>query len=290
MKLKLLAISLLVAGCSDQTTSPAQQPQAVASAPAKAANWSVDEKKDPLSDKVVVIARNVGTKEIASANPAVLMARCSEGKLEAYVALDQFLNSKDPVPVRYRFDQESLVQDKWEVSTEGTTVFVGFKGIADFLRKAASAKQLILEGEDFRGTPHRATFGLEGGEGPVTKVLTACRFSPKSLSELVPGLRSDYSAEMELFGPLQITTYKEILASAKQYSGPIDTQLTPDFALAAQRFADEYATTCKGKTTDIGSRCWMAFGGSSGPSLQAVFYDRAKGELRQRAGNLKRGQ
>jgi len=77
---------------------------------------------------------SIGASDGPTTGRPTFVARCSDGKLEAYVVFTEFLNSSDFVPVRYRFDQGPLAEGKWFVSTEGTSAFSEYDKAAALLR------------------------------------------------------------------------------------------------------------------------------------------------------------
>lgn len=289
-----LAIST---GCSKQQDArPVAQAVAGVSSPSPTTSWMTSSKADPLTDKKITTATLRGEAETSTAERPLLVARCTDRRLEAYIDFASFLNSTDAVPIRYRFDNGSLSQEKWSVSTDGTATFVNWPSDADFLRDAAKAVRLIVEATDFRGTSHRASFVVAGGRQPISSVLSACNLSITSLADSVPGLRREIAAELERFGPKQISTYKEILSSLSRFKGPFDSSLSPEFAIATQDLVDEYTKLCKSKykatafpaATDEAMHCFTYLNGST-LSASRVLYGRAKGVLHKRAGELRGG-
>ncbi|GAB3742218.1 hypothetical protein GCM10028794_28490 [Silanimonas algicola] len=300
MRIFVLSALALLTACSSpdhqaQSSDSSTNEQGSAKEAETASTWTLTERKDELTDESIVVATNRGERETGVGDPPLLFARCTDGDLEAFIDLDEFLNSDDPVPVRYRFDKGPLTERSWGVSTTGASVFVEWREVADFLRAVASSRQLIFEADNYRDVSYRAKFTLEGGAEKIAKVLASCGRDLQPLTDRVPGLRPDMAVDVETLGPVQIATFKEVLASHGKYSGAIDAELTPEFALAAQTFYDEYIAICKaqGPTTLRAQRPGEIFCSSLDeslpPSVGMAFYARSDGELKQRVGDLRRG-
>jgi hypothetical protein len=296
MRIFVLSALALLTACSSpdheaQSGDSATNDQGAAQE--AASTWTLTERKDELTDESIVVATNRGERETGVGDPPLLFARCTDGDLEAFIDLDEFLNSDDPVPVRYRFDQGPLTEGSWGVSTTGASVFVEWREVANFLRAVASSRQLIFEASNYRDVSYRAKFTTEGGAEHITKVLATCGRDLQPLTDKVPGLRDDMALELEMLGPIQITTYKEVLASYGKHAGALNAELTPEFALAAQTFYDEYAAICKAQGPTASPRPGEIFcssmDGDRPPSFSMAFYARSEGELKQRAGDLRRG-
>lgn len=275
MRTKLIAIS--IACLAHASTATASQ------------RWVLDEKIDPLTDERVTTA--ISKYSIGLAQRSAIV-RCKGTSLEVYFGFGEFLNN-DRVPVRYRVDKEPLVEGKWLPSAEGTAVFA--REDADIARLLLKGTTFIIEAEDFRGQPHRASFELTEARQPLSIVLQQCRVSEAGLDQEVVGLRREIALSLERWGPKNITTNKNILRELGAYDGPQDSTIEPEFALAVQRFYDNYIQQCReGKLS--GTNCgslhifWKSGMKPVMPPVSAVIYERAPDELRKEAGKLRVGE
>lgn len=251
--------------------------------------WALDEKVDPLTDEKVTTALSSYAVGLAQRSAVV---RCKGTKLEVYFGFGEFLNN-DQVPVRYRLDKEPLVDEKWFPSAEGTAVFAHED--ADIARLLMKGSTFIIEAEDFRGQPHRASFDLSGTKQTLSRVLKQCGVSEAGLDQEVEGLRREIALDLERWGPKNIVTNKNILRALGAYDGPQDTTIDPAFALAVQRFYDDYIQQCR-ENKMSGVNCgslhifWESGMKPVMPPVSAVIYERAPGDLKKEAGKLRMGE
>lgn len=239
----------LLAGCSDRQTTPNAISGSTSTSPTNqlaGSDWSLKDYVDPLTDKRIVTA-SLSVIPTDSATPPELTARCIDHHLELFVAFDVFLNHSGSIPIRYRFDHGPLIQQEWDTSAKGTAAFASSTVSISIMRQLAKSESLIFEANDFSGSPHRATFNVMHSEDTIASVMKACNLTVAGLAALVPGLRTNIAAEIEVFGPKQIATYKEILISLGRYTGPVNVSLDPEFATAVQRLLDDYVKSCADK-------------------------------------------
>ena len=161
----------------------------------------------------------------------------------------------------------------------------------------------IIEVMDYRGQPHRASFDLTGAYDALKPVLQQCGISEVGLEQQIDGLRREVAFELEQWGPQQTLIYKKILMARGEYEGPEGTTIEPSFALAVQRFYDDYFIKCKDRKVS-GTYCDIlhSFEASHNwnelhkwhlkPRISSVLYEQAPSypnSLKQEAGKLKMG-
>ncbi len=84
-------------------------------------------------------------------NRAAFVLRCNGQEIDAFFLTGEYLGSES-VPVLYRFDKKEAVSTLWDISTNGTSVFVPNKSqLKTFLMEAASASVLALRVTNYRG-------------------------------------------------------------------------------------------------------------------------------------------
>ena len=198
--------------------------------------WSFEERIDELTDKKIAVASHNPTRKTG------VSVRCEQrtkrrGKFEVYFVFGEYLNRKT-VPIRYRIDKGTLVEDKWWPSAKGTGVFASPGHGAEITRQMMRGSKVIVEATDFRGQRHRIRFGLAGASKAIEPVLQLCSISRIALHEKIQGLRKEISLEMELWGPKNIRVNKKILSALGDYDGTIDDKIESSFALAVQKFYD----------------------------------------------------
>lgn len=141
-----------------------------------AGDWIVLRETDSLTDhpKVSLIAS--GSLEVGDSNRTPsLHIRCFERGLEIFVIFNQYLNSSQGIPIRFRFDQQPAVSQTWSPSTSGTGAFSNDP--RGFVDRISRAERLIVEASDFRGQRYRAAFNLRGAQHVLPDIAT-CRSPP----------------------------------------------------------------------------------------------------------------
>lgn len=240
------------------------------------ADWTLKESIDPLTDEkkaYAISSYKSGTHDLSA------VVRCRGADLEVFFGFSRFLNSEN-TPVRFRVDKAPLVEDSWATSADGTAVFP--LNANEIARMLMGGNVFIIEVSDFRGQPYRASFDLSGAKEKVGKVLQLCGVSHVGLNDKAKGLRNEIANELERWGPKNISVNKRILAALGAYKGPLDEKIEPAFALAVQKFYDDFLGMCK--SGKISSIMCMA-----NPPVMAVIYDRAPNQLKNEAGSLHMG-
>lgn len=140
--------------------------------PAHSKSWEMKSEMDPFTDNRIVRAM-VSSDDIFM--PSAIVVRCNNGKLEAFVKVGDFLGGGDMIRVRYRVDDRGVVTGEWSPSTQGTAAFA--RDPETFARHLIIGNYIVVEAEDFNGTPRRAKFPLSGSARTVGAVLDACGIS-----------------------------------------------------------------------------------------------------------------
>ncbi len=78
--------------------------------------------------------------------------------------------------VKYRFDEEQFVSDRWFRTTRTAMLMNGRDNIFRFVEKARRSDQLAVQ-TDTEGRTMSATFDLHGAEDAVGQVVEACNLS-----------------------------------------------------------------------------------------------------------------
>lgn len=242
-------LALALAGCDQSAAPSAVTPTpAAAAAPQNASagpSWELVRRKDEMTDEQRVWARLVSSSSGAAGNSSdgeVLTVRCAGRRLEALATFDDYLG-QDGRPVQYRIDQHAPRQEQWRVSAKGTAVFAPES--ADFARQLLAANKLLIEATDYRHVAHRTAYEWASGADKIEEVLRACKLSIEGLDKQIAGLRKDTALQIERWSPLNIQFYKRVLAAIAGFKGEATAEMTPEFALAVQAFADDYTARCK---------------------------------------------
>jgi hypothetical protein len=128
------------------------------------------EKIDPFTDQdTSYIATS------AEGSQGSLFFRCNNKELEIYVATG-YLNSKDPVPVKYRFDKNPAVDSVWDISTSGTAAFIRYP--KPFIQEAWSAKSFVIRLTKYSGETVTESFSIDGFPEAFSKLKCAAQFIP----------------------------------------------------------------------------------------------------------------
>jgi hypothetical protein len=91
--------------------------------------------------------------------------RCMDDGLNVVLFADEYLGSRDPAQVRWRFDsQEVTPLQRWLLSTRGTAAFAPMGEIANFTRNALEAARVVMQVTDFGDRVYTYTYMLDGLE------------------------------------------------------------------------------------------------------------------------------
>lgn len=249
---------------------------------AEGADWQYAVKVDRFTDA------KVHTGSItADSGEGFGVIRCDESKkLEIFFSVGEFIGSEGQFPIRYRIDKHDVVPDKWGVSTQGTSVFVGAIEKAPFARKLADgASNLLLEIKDYRGTAHQAKFSLQDSNDVISKVLEACGTSRNKFE--IAGVSDSIIDRLELYGPKFVVCQKKMLTTLGYSISDESSEKTSDLYLAMQAYLDDKLAKCP-TTSD---RIYKMNCDRPDGFLYEVYGDAIgrKPSLRQQCGSLKIG-
>jgi hypothetical protein len=126
--------------------------------------WQYSEKKSEMDGRKTTIAglRNVGTgQEIivrCSGSDLRSDALCSRGKLEAYVALDDMVDSSGSV--RIRFDDGAPTRQSWSRSDDYKALFA--PNARAFVAQLLKSKEFLFEYPPYEKVPETIHFHVSG--------------------------------------------------------------------------------------------------------------------------------
>jgi len=247
--------------------------------------WTFKESTDPLTDQ------KISTAILSNDDEKSIVLRCTGNKFEIYFEFGKFL-SNSKVPVKYRIDKNDMVEESWYPSAKGTSVFSSES--AELARNMISGKTFIIEVNDFRGQPYRSTFDISKCSEIVTKTLSNCGLKTINIRKSIDGLREEIARNIEKWGPKNISMGKRILTELKFYSGPINNEIEPDFAIAIQTFYDDYIKKCKdGEINGAMCKSLKLLSNHDKSKLiipvTAALYELAPQSLKKEAGSLRIG-
>lgn len=286
MAFKGISAAAVVTAMTAVVPSSTFAQQATAAVPNGPA-WEIARSKDAMTDEETVLARLTGAQ---GADNTRLLVRCEAGVMLDVGTTFHADLGKGRRPVRYRIDQNPPRDETWPVSDKGLMVFAPYEG--DFTRQLIGAKKVLIEVTDARGVAHRAAYEWSSGSEHISEVLQACKRAPQGLEVTVPGVSKPVATQLERMGPRSIALKKQALASMAGFKGKIDSQMTPEFALAVQAYQDSYLQRCDaGKLR--GQHCTIKKGReklklpSSEPDAGLLIYEQAPKALQKKMADLR---
>lgn len=144
------------------------------------AAWEYSSNSDPLTDTKVSLARGSGAPHGRARDDVYVIVRCQENVFDVYASMGDFLNTQSLIPVRYRIDKSTPKEETWQAA-DGKVAFS--KNPQDFAAALINGSQLIIEGTDYLGQPHRATFSLVGAAKHIGKVMKDCGVDPATMAK-----------------------------------------------------------------------------------------------------------
>lgn len=124
-------------------------------------NWDFNESADEFTDRntsfIVLTSDPISRR--GDDPPMFLVLRCDgQGGYDTYMIFDGYIGStNDSIPVRYRFDGEEAIAERWSESTDGTAAFLP-KRFNDFRSGLLAGTDFAFEVTDFRGSKSSARF------------------------------------------------------------------------------------------------------------------------------------
>jgi len=169
--------------------------------------WTYSSEVDGFTDIETHMAQSGATN-----GDGFVVARCADQSFDLYFSVDEFIGTDGSFEVRYRVDKEPPKSSRWLASTDGTAIFAqGVEG-SRLARSMISGTALLLEVTDYRGTPHRTSFSLEGAGPSVQKVLEACAIPLVEYRADTSGISSAVVDYLDLLGPKSIACQKRYLS------------------------------------------------------------------------------
>ena len=123
--------------------------------------WDFNERADEFTDNntsfIALTSDSISRR--GDDPPMFLVLRCDgQGGYDIYMIFDGYIGSNnDSIPVRYRFDGEEAVVERWSESTDGTAAFLP-KRFNDFRSGLLTGTDFAFEVTDFRGSTSAARF------------------------------------------------------------------------------------------------------------------------------------
>lgn len=190
-------------------------------------SWVYTSDTDPFTDRTVHVAR-----VLASDIDGYAVARCSDGSFELYFSVGEYIGN-NRYSVRYRVDKNPPNSASWGVSTEGTSVFATANDGPRLARSMMSGSVLRLEVTDHQGTPHRATYSLNGSNTALRKVFEACQLPLVEPPKIIPpeqrGIAPEVVRFVDTLGPKNVECRKNYLAALGYEIEDISAEKTRQF-------------------------------------------------------------
>jgi hypothetical protein len=208
--------------------------------------WIYKKSVDDFNDETIYTA----SISLKSVNQNIVV-RCDENKeFDLFFTVGEFIGSHSNFDVKYRIDKNETMTDKWDISTQGTSVFVGEREKYKLAREMINGEKIVIAVADFRGTTNKAKFSLKGAKSKIEPVMLACNVPLDN--DVVINIPEDkvipeVLTEIANWGAKTTRCSKKMLKELG-YSITDDSGFrTPDLYIAFQNFVDTKATTCKQK-------------------------------------------
>ena len=150
--------------CYDKASNYAPKSEnepAAATATSYNGNWSFSERTDTFTDKdtsSLYMASDYSGRRGDDAPESIIMRCDGEKSFDIYVVFDGYIGSaNDRVPVRYRFDGQEAVSERWSESTDGTAAFLP-GSYKEFKAGLFSGANFVFEVSDYNGSTSSAKF------------------------------------------------------------------------------------------------------------------------------------
>jgi len=124
-------------------------------------HWTVQKQKDAFSDENTSYMFLLSEGASAFSKTAIVIRCKGNNAYEIFVLFDEYLND-GPVPVKWRFASKSPETGTWDISTDGTSVFVPDNLLRDF-RQQLSVYSLAIQATDYDGQSYVLKF--DSGQG-----------------------------------------------------------------------------------------------------------------------------
>lgn len=170
LMLTLTAATIWTAGCSDSDSKLEQTSHAGAKLQ-DYHQWNWRRSKDNLTGKEILVGLYFSNHNNSSPQNSKVVVRCQDNKFDVYFNFYEFLD-RESSSVRYKLDNHPLVEEKWNTSTDGQSVFA--KDAPDVARKLAKGEKFVIEAKDYSSNSHQMAIDLAGSEYVINPVLKLC--------------------------------------------------------------------------------------------------------------------
>lgn len=141
-------------------------------------NWNVSDDLNPLNDTVTSIAAVDAFEGVGTFGDSVsAVVRCQNGTVEFWIDWYSYFGLEGPIDVTYRFDGDSSVNSKWNLSADLEGTF--FKSSSrssklQFLSRMALANDFVAKAQPYNDNPIVAQFDVTGAASAVKHVTEHC--------------------------------------------------------------------------------------------------------------------
>jgi len=146
-------------------------------------------------DDTPILAFSVRSTTSVRGNPAVLLIRCKQAKLEVFVTA---LDVKGSESVNVRFDKRPYKQESWSYSTDYHALFS--KSPKLLLKEIMRSSEMLLEYQPFVASPAIVKFRLPSFTSHLPELAKACDLDEQFQQEL--GIVTWYRVSEALSGEL----------------------------------------------------------------------------------------
>lgn len=134
--------------------------------------WNYQKVIDDFSDNVIQKAY-VNNED----NNGYMMVSCTNNSsIDVIFSIGQYEYLGNQVhKMRYRIDKNDTINAEGRSSTEGTAVFLVDYYIHEFIPRLIDGSSLAFEVTDYKGTPHKTRFNLNGSSKALSPILDSCQ-------------------------------------------------------------------------------------------------------------------
>jgi len=158
--------------------TPAANPAPTPRVPPPNGKWSRAENQSKMDDSKTVSYHLEAENEIEgwlAKNKPSLIARCKEGKVEAYITTgmsSSVESGSDEHTVQVRFDDAPAARQTWSDSTDDKALFA--PSPKTLLKNVSTAKRLRFGFTPFNASPQIVEFDVSGFGKPHEEILATC--------------------------------------------------------------------------------------------------------------------
>ncbi|MDQ3460083.1 MAG: LysM peptidoglycan-binding domain-containing protein [Deinococcota bacterium] len=124
---------------------------------------------------------------------------------------EEFLNTKPPIPVRYRFDrEEASPTHSWGLIVNNTATWIDLHNVPPFTARALAASRLTIQATSYSDRIYTSVFGLNG----LSEALERLPCVPSLVGEHLTGDWDNIASDLEgaqLFASKLNTAYEGLL-------------------------------------------------------------------------------